>query len=146
MCVVNSNGFMLLKSGTSIVPMIVKMIMTAIVATIGVIELSEKVESINEKVVTTDKLINATRHATKNLHKHSLAGIIDTWSLLSTIKSPGLKINNPKNKAKPPSQTTALRSGASEYGDGLAAQLTLIVLGRRTHADFSSCRGTRAGG
>ena len=87
--------------------MIVKMIMTAIVATIGVIELSEKVESINEKVVTTDKLINATRHATKNLHKHSLAGIIDTWSLLSTIKSPGLKINNPKNKAKPPSQTTS---------------------------------------
>lgn len=82
------------------------MIITAMVVTMGTMELSEKALSINEKVVTTERLINATAQAAKKRHKHSDEGMIEMWSVLKTIKSPGLNIQSPKPKANPPNQIT----------------------------------------
>ena len=63
MCVVNKNGFILSNKGTSIVPIMVKSIITLIAIIIGPIELSVKQDSIKEKEATRKRLKNATPKA-----------------------------------------------------------------------------------
>lgn len=76
------------NSGISKVPMIVKSITTLIEITIGVIELFEKVESINAKQLITDKERNAIKKANRNLIPTSALLITVSASLFKTTTSP----------------------------------------------------------
>ena len=85
------------NSGMSKVPMIVKSITTLIEITIGVIELLEKVESINAKQLITDKERNAIKNAKRNRIPTSALLITVSASLFKTTTSP---LPNKKSERK----------------------------------------------
>lgn len=88
MCVVIKKGWIASKVGTSNVPIIVNNMITAIVLTIGPIELSEKTEK-QIDIVAIDKSDKyAKQNAKPYLHMISDSGIMTSPSLFNTIKSP----------------------------------------------------------
>ena len=100
MCVVNKKGLMLSKTVTSSVPIMVKRMMIAIVATIGPMEFSANADRQIDKEETVNNARKATRNPAPNRHIISCSCRMVRPSLLSTIRDftfvRGLKVKNPK--------------------------------------------------
>ena len=88
MWVVIKKGWIASKVGTSKVPMIVNNMITAMVLTIGPMELSEKTEKQIDMVAMDKSDKYAKQNAKPYLHMISDSGIMTSPSLFNTIKSP----------------------------------------------------------